>query len=48
MKKALVLGAGGFIGSHMVTRLKLEGYFVIGVDLKAPEFGNSKADSFII
>ena len=34
MKKALVCGAGGFIGSHLVKRLKKEGYFVRGVDLK--------------
>ena len=46
--KALVLGAGGFIGSHMVERLKLEGYFVRGVDLKFPEFSNSAADEFVI
>lgn len=38
MKTALVLGAGGFIGSHMVKRLKSEGYHVTGVDLKLPEF----------
>ena len=37
MKKALVLGAGGFIGSHMVKRLKDEGYWVRGIDLKEPE-----------
>lgn len=48
MKKALVLGAGGFIGSHMVTRLKSEGYYVVGVDLKVPEFAESKADSFLL
>jgi nucleoside-diphosphate-sugar epimerase len=48
MKKALVLGAGGFIGSHMVTRLKSEGYWVRGVDLKKPEFSYSDADEFII
>lgn len=47
-KKALVLGAGGFIGSHMVKRLKDEGYIVRGVDLKEPEFSPSKADKFII
>ena len=46
MKKALVLGAGGFIGSHMVTRLKSEGYWVRGVDLKLPEFSVSDADEF--
>jgi nucleoside-diphosphate-sugar epimerase len=45
---ALVLGAGGFIGSHLVTRLKSEGYFVRGVDLKYPEFGTSDADEFVI
>ena len=48
MKKALVLGAGGFIGNHLVTKLKLEGYWVRGVDLKLPEFSSSKADEFII
>jgi len=48
MKKALVLGAGGFIGSHMVTRLKNEGYQVRGVDLKLPEYSDTKADSFIV
>jgi nucleoside-diphosphate-sugar epimerase len=47
MKKALVLGAGGFIGSHLVQRLKDEGFWVRGVDLKFPEFGPSKADEFI-
>ena len=44
IKKALVLGAGGFIGSHMVKRLKSEGYWVRGVDLKAPEFSATEAD----
>lgn len=48
MKTALVLGAGGFIGSHMVKRLKKEGYWVRGVDLKYPEFGNSVADEFMV
>ena len=47
MKKALVLGAGGFIGSHMVKRLKREGYWVRGVDIKYPEFSKSQADEFI-
>ena len=47
-KKALVLGAGGFIGSHMVKRLKSEGYWVRGVDLKRPEFSDSEADEFIL
>lgn len=48
MKKALVLGAGGFIGHHLVNRLKTEGYWVRGVDLKNPEFSTSSADDFII
>lgn len=48
MKKALVLGAGGFIGSHMVTRLKSEGYWVRGVDIKYPEFSSTTADDFRI
>ncbi|OWY19293.1 NAD-dependent dehydratase [Sphingobacteriales bacterium UPWRP_1] len=47
-KKALVLGAGGFIGSHLVKRLKAEGYFVRGVDLKYPEYSPTHADEFII
>ena len=46
-KTALVLGAGGFIGSHMVKRLKSEGYWVRGVDLKYPEFSESAADEFV-
>lgn len=48
MKTALVCGAGGFIGSHLVKRLKDEGYYVIGVDLKHPEFSESVADRFLI
>lgn len=48
MKTALVLGAGGFIGSHLVKRLKNEGYWVRGVDLKYPEFSKSEADEFLI
>jgi GDP-D-mannose 3', 5'-epimerase len=48
MKKALVLGAGGFIGSHLVNRLKREGYWVRGVDLKHPEFSPTQADDFVI
>ena len=47
MKKCLVLGAGGFIGSHMVKRLKEEGAFVRGVDLKYPDFSKSFADEFV-
>lgn len=46
-KKALVCGAGGFIGGHLVNRLKEEGYWVRGVDLKENEFGNENADEFI-
>jgi GDP-D-mannose 3',5'-epimerase len=48
MKTALVMGAGGFIGSHMVKRLKKEGYWVRAVDLKYPEFAESEADEFFI
>ena len=48
MKKALVLGAGGFIGSHMVRRLKSEGFWVRGVDLKYPEYSKTEADEFLI
>jgi len=48
MKKALVCGAGGFIGSHLVTRLKREGFWVRGVDLKYPEFSATEADDFLI
>ncbi len=48
MKKALVCGAGGFIGSHLVKRLKKEGYWVRGVDLKRPEFSPPAADEFKI
>lgn len=47
MKKALVLGGGGFIGSHMVERLKSEGFWVRAVDLKYPEFTETVADDFI-
>lgn len=47
-KSALVLGAGGFIGSHLVKRLKSEGIWVRGVDLKFPEFGETSADDFVI
>jgi GDP-D-mannose 3',5'-epimerase len=47
VKKALVLGAGGFIGSHMVKRLKKEGYWVRGVDLKNPDHSKTEADEFI-
>jgi nucleoside-diphosphate-sugar epimerase len=47
-KTALVLGAGGFIGSHMVKRLVSEGYFVRGVDLKYPEFAPTVAHEFAL
>ena len=47
-KTALVLGAGGFIGSHMVKRLRSEGYWVRGVDLKHPEFSSTQAHEFVI
>ena len=46
-KTALVLGAGGFIGSHMVSKLREEGYWVRGVDLKHPEFCATEANEFI-
>jgi nucleoside-diphosphate-sugar epimerase len=46
-KTALVLGAGGFIGSHMVKRLRSEGYWVRGVDLKRPEYSDTEANEFI-
>ncbi len=48
MKTALVCGAGGFIGSHLVKRLKSEGFWVRGIDLKFPEFGETAADDFMI
>jgi len=48
MSNALVCGAGGFIGSHLVKRLKEEGFWVRGVDLKFPEFTETEADDFII
>ena len=48
MKRVLVGGAGGFIGSHLVRRLKQEGFWVRGVDLKYPEFSRTVADEFVI
>ena len=48
MKTALVLGAGGFIGNHLVNFLKKEGFWVRGVDLKFPEYSSSRADNFLI
>lgn len=47
-KRALVCGAGGFIGSHLVKRLKKEGFWVVGVDLKLPEYSQTAADLFIV
>ena len=47
-KKVLVLGAGGFIGSHLVKKLKKEGCYVKAADLKYPEFSNSLADEFLM
>ncbi len=47
-KTALVCGAGGFIGSHLVKSLKKEGFWVRGVDLKKPEFSKTQADDFVI
>jgi nucleoside-diphosphate-sugar epimerase len=46
MKKALVCGAGGFIGGHLVKKLKQEGYWVRGVDIKEHEFAQTQADEF--
>ena len=47
-KKIVVCGAGGFIGGHLVTRLKKEGYWVRGVDIKRHEFKTTDADEFIV
>jgi GDP-D-mannose 3',5'-epimerase len=48
MKKALVCGAGGFIGGHLVKKLKREGYWVRGVDIKQHEFAATQADEFLL
>ena len=48
MQRALVCGAGGFIGSHLVKRLKRAGFWVRGVDMKYPEFADTAADDFAI
>src|SRR5690242_2344731 len=47
-RSALVCGAGGFIGSHLVKRLKREGFKVKGVDLKKPEYAPTAADEFLV
>ncbi len=47
-KKAVVLGAGGFIGGHLVRRLRKEGYYVKGADLKRNEYGNNDTDEFVL
>jgi GDP-D-mannose 3', 5'-epimerase len=46
MKKVLVCGAGGFIGNHLVRSLKAQGHYVVGADLKLPEFSDTAADEF--
>jgi len=48
MRRALVCGAGGFIGAHLVKRLKAEGYWVRGADLKEPDFAPTAADEFVL
>jgi GDP-D-mannose 3',5'-epimerase len=48
MKRALVCGAGGFIGGHLVSRLKREGYWVRGVDIKEHEYKKTDADEFMV
>ena len=48
MRKVLVTGAGGFIGHHLATSLKRAGYWVRGVDMKAPEFSATDADEFLV
>ena len=48
MKKALVCGAGGFIAGHLVEKLKCEGYWVRGVDIKRHEYARSQADEFLV
>lgn len=48
LKTALVCGAGGFIGSHLVRKLKKEGFWVRGVDVKRPEYSETAADDFVV
>jgi len=47
-RRALVTGAGGFIGHHLVNRLKSEGFWVRGVDIKRPQFEATRADEFLL
>ena len=48
MSKILVCGAGGFIGTHLVNSLKAQGHYVIGADLKSPEYSAINADEFYL
>src|SRR5271155_2435261 len=48
MKRVLVCGAGGFIGGHLVRRLRSEGFWIRGVDLKRPEFSSTAANDFVL
>ncbi len=48
MKKVLVCGAGGFIGVHLVNNLKSRGFYVVGADLRYPEFSKTNADEYYI
>lgn len=48
IKRALVIGAGGFIGHNLVKRLKKEGWYVVGADLKYPQFEWTEADEFLL
>lgn len=48
IKTAIICGAGGFIGGHLINRLKKEGYWIRGVDLKENEYGNNHADDFVL
>jgi nucleoside-diphosphate-sugar epimerase len=48
IKKIVVCGAGGFIGNHLVSNLKKQGHYVIGIDLKLPEYNKTEADEFYI
>ena len=48
MKTALICGAGGFIGGHLVNRLKEEGYWVRGIDIRTNEYLSLQTDEFIL